>query len=203
MPKITLVLLLTFITTTLAAQQAITCNGGWSPALSESALIRAYGKANVVRGNVYVAEGEEVPGTIVYPKNEKWRLEIVWKNSRQRVSPEWIRIPTGSQWRTFAGIRNGMALAEVERINGRPFKFYGFDWDYGGSVTDWRSGRLGALDSECSLQITFDRSVPERVTTRQQQALDATSGEVEILSSSANARAFQTWVSEIVIQYPE
>ena len=180
--------------------EAITCNGTWAPSINEQALVRQFGKANVVREMVYLAEGNEEPGTIVFPNDEKKRLEIVWKHKYR--SPAWIRIPAGSQWRTFAGIRTGMQLSEIETLNGRPFAFSGFDWDYGGLVTNWRGGRLASAGAPCSLSFRFDRYVPERLTKRQEQALDQTSGDRELLSSSANVRMFQTFVGEIIVQYP-
>ena len=35
-----------------------------------------------------------------------------------------------------------MTSGELAALNGGPFGFMGFDWDYGGAVTDWRDGRL-------------------------------------------------------------
>lgn len=180
--------------------EAITCSGTWAPSINEQALVRYFGKANVTRGMVYLAEGNEEPGTIVFPNDEKKRLEIVWKNKHR--NPSWIRIPAGSQWRTFAGVRTGMTLQDLESLNARPFAFSGFDWDYGGLVTNWRGGRLGNTGSPCTLSIQLDRNVPERLTKRQEQALDATSGDRELLSSSQNVRMFQTFVGEIIVSYP-
>jgi|SRR6185436_20673498 len=172
-----------------AADEPITCTGMWSPALSEQVLVRAFGRENVVKGMVYVAEGEEVPGTVVFPKDRSRRLEVVWRDQSRRV--------------TVARIRNGLSLGEVEKLNGRPFSLYGFDWDYGGTVTSWRGGRLNGIGPDCALQVPFERTVPERVTSAQQSALDSTSGDHEILSSSSALKAFPVSVNEIVIQYRE
>jgi hypothetical protein len=180
---------------TMQAADRMTC----TPDLSEQALIRTYGRQNVQRGMVYVAEGDEEPGSILFPNDETRRVEIVWKDKRQRKRPEWIRIPAGSRWTTFAGIHNGMPLAEIEQLNGRPFTLNGFDWDYGGAVTDWRGGRMTKLGSPCRLQIRFDRTVPETMTAAQERAANATSGDRELSSSSADLRQFRTQVDEIVI----
>lgn len=180
----------------------VMCSGTWSPDTSEQTLIRDYGRRNVERGMVYVAEGDEEAGTILYPNDETKRVEIVWKNKRQRKQPEWIRLPAGSHWTTFSGIHNGMTLAELEKLNGRAFKFSGFDWDYGGNVTDWRGGKIAGLGTPCRLQIRLDRAVPETLTKAQERAANATSGDRELLSTSPDLRAFRVSVSEIVIQYP-
>lgn len=191
------------LTGAAAAQDAITCTGLWAPATTEQALIRQFGRTNVVRESIYIAEGDETPGTIVFPNDETKRLEIVWRDARQRRRPEWIRVPAGSRWTAIAGLRGGMTLAEVEKINGRPFQLSGFDWDYGGMVGDWRGGALSKLKGPCRVQVQFDRTVPDAPTRAQQRAIDATSGDRELLSSSPDLRRFPVRVSEIVIQYVE
>jgi hypothetical protein len=193
---------LLLLTTSVYADDAITCSGTWSVNTTEQALISAYGRKNVERGNVYVAEGNEEAGSILFPKDETRRVEIIWKDKKQRKRPEWIRIPMGSRWTTFAGIHNGMPVAEIEKINGRAFTLYGFDWDYGGNVTNWRGGKIAKLGAPCRLQIRFDRTIPEKMTAVQERAAGATSGETELASSSADLRRFPTQVNEIVIQYP-
>jgi hypothetical protein len=35
-----------------------------------------------------------------------------------------------------------MTLGQLQKLNGRPFLFNGFGWDYGGLVTSWDGGRL-------------------------------------------------------------
>jgi hypothetical protein len=42
----------------------------------------------------------------------------------------------GKTWTSKEGLRLGASLATLERINGGPFKFYGFGFDYGGQVTE-------------------------------------------------------------------
>jgi hypothetical protein len=35
-----------------------------------------------------------------------------------------------------------MDIAALEKLNGKPFSFSGFDWDLGGWVTNWNGGQL-------------------------------------------------------------
>ncbi len=35
-----------------------------------------------------------------------------------------------------------MPLSKLQALNGRPIRFTGFDWDYGGAISDWNGGRL-------------------------------------------------------------
>jgi hypothetical protein len=48
-----------------------------------------------------------------------------------------------------------MSLAEVEALNGRPFKLYGFGFDYGGTTLDWNGGRLATQAGGCTLHLRF------------------------------------------------
>lgn len=192
-----------FLLTTFAAAagDSIDCTGVWSPATTEEALVKQFGRENVKRGKIYVAEGEETPGTLVFPNDETKRIEIVWKETKKRRKPEWIRVPMGSTWTTLAGLRTGTPLLAVEKMNRAPFQLSGFDWDYGGMVTDWRGGALAKLGAPCRVQVRFERTVPEEVTDAQQRAVDATSGDRELLSSLPELRRLDVHVSEIVIQY--
>jgi hypothetical protein len=202
MIRATALLTLFLCSLALHGAEPIACTGVWSPQMSEKKLAAQFGAANVKRANIYVAEGNETPGTVVFPNDEKRRVEIVWRDGkRQKV--EWLRIPSGSQWTTFAGIGIGTTLEEVEKRNGRAFKLYGFDWDYGGGVTDWRGGKLASTGTPCRMQITFDVTVPDNPSKALERALTAVSGDREILSSNANMRLVRPRVSAIVISFPE
>lgn len=93
-------------------------------------IAKIYGAGNVSYEKVYLAEGEERPGAHVY-KGTANALELVFTVDGKRI--ELIRVE-GKGWKTKEGIRVGTTLAELERINGGPFKFLGFSWDNGGAV---------------------------------------------------------------------
>ncbi len=48
-----------------------------------------------------------------------------------------------------------MSLAEIEALNGRPFKLYGFGFDYGGTTLDWNGGALATQAGGCALTLRF------------------------------------------------
>ena len=47
-----------------------------------------------------------------------------------------------SSWKLDNGIGIGTPLSEVLRRNGKPIRFYGMEWDYGGTISDWGGGAL-------------------------------------------------------------
>jgi len=87
-------------------------------------LVRIYGSANVVDQEVDLGEGELVTGTFVFPGDAERQIEILWSNPDRRIGPESIEIRgKSSRWHAVHGISLGTTLAELERINGRPFHF--------------------------------------------------------------------------------
>ena len=94
-------------------------------------LAKIYGAGNVKLGNIAAGEGQEQPGAIIYQGSPS-ELQVGFTEDGTRI--EFVRI-VGKAWATKEGLRIGTRLAELERLNGGPFQFSGFGWDYGGGVT--------------------------------------------------------------------
>ncbi len=99
------------------------------------------GAANAVAREIAGAEGETLPGWVLYPDDPTRIVEVFLDEAG--THPAMLRVDAAqSVWRRADGIRIGLTSRELQTMNGRPFAFSGFDWDYGGAVTDWRGGRL-------------------------------------------------------------
>jgi hypothetical protein len=110
-------------------------------ASSAERLRAALGAANVVERDIYLAEGEYQPGLLLF-SGENRELEVALD---ENGNPVFVRIAQdNSPWKTKEGLAIGATLKEVEKINGRPFSFYGLGWDFGGLVSDWNGGRLSS-----------------------------------------------------------
>lgn len=114
--------------------------GPITPRFTRGDLVKSFGAANVKNASIYRGEGESVPGTVVFDKDPKRRLEITW-TAAKKVGDITIA-GKSSVWHTAEGITLGTTLAELQRLNGKPFKFSGFDWDYGGLIQSWQGGKL-------------------------------------------------------------
>ena len=118
--------------------------GAITAASTEADIKELYGEDNVEYRSVHIGEGESQPGIAVFP-NTPDELEIVWDIAAATGNPEFIRISNeNTAWRTVQGVTVGTSLKELEKINGKPFQLYGFGWDYGGLVSDWKSGKLNS-----------------------------------------------------------
>jgi hypothetical protein len=63
-----------------------------------------------------------------------------------------------TEWSGPNGIKVGDGIEAVERSNGGGFVLSGFDWDYGGVVTDWKDGQLGEQAPGCKTVARFERT---------------------------------------------
>jgi hypothetical protein len=110
------------------------------PGMTASDIERAYGKDNLKLQKIPGAEGEEIDGAKLFAETDR-ELEIVWDpdNEKQKVVFD-IRV-IGKAWKFENGLKSGMTVEEVEKINGKPFKIAGFEWDYGG-YANFEGGKL-------------------------------------------------------------
>lgn len=98
------------------------------------------GAAQVVEEELPGAEGETSSGWRLYPDDAERSIEV-WLNEAGRPQALFVR-GAKSIWVRADGMRLGMTSTELQAKNGRPFKFFGFEWDYGGAISDWGGGAL-------------------------------------------------------------
>ncbi len=131
---------------------------------TEADLVEAYGAAAVRPIDVELGEGERAAGTVLFPDDERRRVEIVWSDAiaRSRPARATLRGATTS-WQLPGGLTLGQSLEQVERLNGRAFRVAGFAWDGGGIVLTWQGGRLAAALGEAVLVFfAADESAQQR-----------------------------------------
>jgi hypothetical protein len=182
-----------------AAMRVIKCEGSFGRNASHASLVKAFGNNNVVYREIEGVQDKKTKASILYPADPKARLEFIWQDVRARRRPALIRAKDQSAWAAANGIRIGTALADVEKMNGKPFNLSGFDWDYGGRVTDWRGGALAKPQpGGCTLGIEFvhPEDAPE-------ESLTKVSGDREILSDHADMRAVEPYVAVMTFSYPK
>ena len=110
-------------------------------------IIRLYGAEQVEKRMVYGPEGiGRFDVSVIYP-NTANELLVFWDQNDYGKRPSSVSMrKAGSNWHTLYGVKIGTTLEELNQLNGRPFKFLGFNWDYGGSVkNNWEDGRLLTL----------------------------------------------------------
>lgn len=156
---------------------------------TEAKLQETYGADKIKIQSVPIAEGDIQEGVVLYPGTSN-EIEIIWETAASEGTPAFIRIGKDStQWKTSEGITVGTSLEKLEEINGKPFTFYGFEWDYGGLVMDWNGGKLTS-----NLVIAL---VPQNFEAMGDDML----GEVQLSSDDPKVRALQPRVGSIVVTF--
>lgn len=181
---------LLLLSVTPVAAEEIGCDGVFNEATTLADLEAAFGKANVVTGTVPGPEGIEYTATTIFPGDPEREMQARWwdeENVRYFAGVTLARADTGP-----LGVRLGMPVEEVEAINGAPFSFFGFFWDYGGGA-GFDEGRLAELPGGCFLNLhltpTLD-PLPDDI-------MNAISGEQELRSDQKAVRAAKVVVDEI------
>lgn len=118
---------------------------------SEERLQESYGYDKVSYDTLWGAEGFFSMGTILRTDSLS-HIEITWKNpgvkagiiSATLVSEsDWYGDTSArGDWRSCSGVYLGMSVNDLQKLNGRPFTFSGFGWDYAGGVISWNGGTL-------------------------------------------------------------
>ncbi|QDQ73458.1 hypothetical protein FNZ56_06035 [Pseudoluteimonas lycopersici] len=117
--------------------------GDFAPDTDIERLARRFGKDNVRIGEVPGAEGERVDGVILFPDDASRRAYLYFEDAQRNTGLSLVRVfDDGSRWRLDNGIGIGTPLSDILRRNGKPIRFFGLDWDYGGAITNWNGGRL-------------------------------------------------------------
>ncbi len=136
-------------------EQVVACTDPFAKSVTHASLVKAFGARNVAMQRVGTGEGETQVASVIFPRDKARRIEVLWIDETRRRNPSEIRTGVDSTWRTAQGIRRGMSLSEIEALNGRPFKLYGFGFDYGGTTLDWNGGALDTQDGGCTLTLRF------------------------------------------------
>jgi len=156
---------------------------------TEADVELAYGEENVRFTSLDMGEGEEELGVMVFP-DTKNALEIVWELEASIGRPAFVRLSKeDGEWATREGLQVGTTLEKLEEINGRPFTFYGFEWDYGGLVADWNGGNLSPY-----LIVAL---VPQNYEALEETML----GDVELSSDDPQVRQLQAKVGALVVTF--
>jgi hypothetical protein len=163
---------------------------------TEATLRLRLGGEHVRRDTVWLPEAEFVLGTVLFPDDPGRRLEVQWADTAAGAGPEVVRLggTDAAVWRLAPGVGLGTSLAELERLNGRPFVLSGFGWDYGGTVDSWQGGRLDSLWGERVI-LRLRLAEASRVDLEQQVL-----GDVLYPSSHAAMRALDPRVYEVLVR---
>ena len=136
--------------------QTVACRDAFAKDSSHVKLATVFGAQNVAWDDVDGPEGSKLKATVLFPNDPKRRLEVVWTKPDARTDTQLIAINGQSTWAAPKGLKLGMTLAAVEKLNGKPFRLTGFEKDTGGTVQSWDAGALAELPGGCKVSLRFE-----------------------------------------------
>lgn len=127
-------------------------------------LRRLFAQTAVSDGELELDEGMVFPATFVARGTPAESLAIVWTGAGADAHPKQVYICRGRRPGTCkyhaavpgGDIAAGTRLADLEKLNGKPFTIQGFGFGYGGSVLSWDGGKLAKIDCHSSLSLAID-----------------------------------------------
>jgi len=168
---------------------------------SEADLKKIYGSKNVQSGDVGLGEGETVPGTIIYPNSPNKRLEIAWKDTEKKKSPDFVQFGgEKSLWKIAPGISIGTSLKTLEQINGKSFVLLGFGWDYSGTVVSWKGGKLARKFGDDGKFVTL-RLIPVTYDKLSRKYTDSVIGDGEFSSKHKSMQKLNPKVYSVIVKF--
>ena len=174
----------------------VACSESFGKDSNHLKLAMGFGFKNVTTTDVVAENGTKVAASVLFPDDPQQRLEVWWKNAPS--SGTYLIVITGqSNWTAPGGLRLGLTLAELEKLNHKSFKLKGFDNNGVAAGSDWGGGELASLAGGCKagLSLRADPKVSAKI-------IGALSPNKEYASSNPQMRAAKPTVSEILIGYP-
>jgi hypothetical protein len=180
----------------IANARVVACSGAFSKDSSHLRLAMTFDTKNVTYSDVDSSTGSKVPASVLFASDPKRRLEVWWANAAARNTTYLIVINGKSTWTAPGGMKLGLTLAQLEKLNHKPFKVKGFDKDGTATVSDWDGGLLATLAGGCKSGMSLQadpKAAPDAVA--------ALTADKEYSSSDPALRAVKPVVSEILIGY--
>jgi hypothetical protein len=180
-----------------APPRVVACSGVFAKESSHLKLATFFGADAITWGQVAGPENTKLDASILYSKDPKRRLEVLWNNESARSDTQLIVINGQSTWTAPNGLKIGMPLAAVEKINKKPFNLRAFSGENGGYVTTWDGGALGSLSGGCKISVKFAPD-PKAKPVADAPALE---GDKEYASGHAGMKAASPRITEIILGY--
>jgi hypothetical protein len=182
------------LTTAPALAEQIGCEGVFGQDATLAEIEAAFGKDNVVTGEVPGPEGTTMIATTIYPNDPARTMQVRWWDEQNVTYLAGVTLATADTGP--GGIKVGMPIEAVQAINGEAFSLFGFYWDYGG-FAGFDSGTLSELPGGCVLNLRF---APTREDLPQ-NVMNAISGDNELRSDMPEMLEAKVAVGEVNIGY--
>jgi hypothetical protein len=135
-------------------------------------------------------------GLVLFPNAQDWRIEVSFTDeTMDRVAGLTLHDTAKTSHWNVAGVTIGSSLAELRKVNGKPFLVKDFDSDAGGFVSNWKGGTLSRpLQGNCGVTVRLGKDDSASPSAR---------GGENISSDNAMLVKWAPVVTQIGVSFPE
>lgn len=175
---------------------SLACEGPFAKDTTHDKLVAAFGAKNVAFKDVDVTSNVLTKATVLFDADPTRRLVVFWKDDKSRTRPIAVTIDAPSTWTGPGGVRNGLTLRDLERLNGGNFSITGFG-GIGGGEASKLGGPFVNLPGNCTLKIRFAPGIASPLPSR----FASVTGDVLIASTNLVLRRVRPQVEQWSIHY--
>lgn len=174
----------------------LACGGSFAKSTSHAKLVAEFGEKNVVYKDVDGPEGRRTKATILFENDPVKQIIVTWRDQAARNGISAVTASAPSTWVGPGGIRNGLPLKQVEKLNGGAFSINGFEWNGGGFASGFK-GQFASPPGGCILSIRFEPGIANPLPKK----FTAIVGDRKIPSSDRLMQRAKPMVSEWSVSY--
>lgn len=137
---------------------SLACDGPFARDTTHAKLVSEFGAKNVVFKDVEVASNTLTKASVIFDEDPTRRVVVYWKDSKTRTRPQAVSIEAPSTWTGPGGLRNGLTLKDLVKLNGGEFKMMGFGGIGGGEISGLK-GPFADVPGGCTLKIKLEPGI--------------------------------------------
>ncbi|MBI3701995.1 MAG: hypothetical protein HY242_16320 [Afipia sp.] len=174
----------------------LACSGPFAKDTSQAKLEAAFGAKNVAFKDVETPGNVMVKATVIFDNDPTKRAVFFWGDNKGRTKLTSILVEAPAIWSGPGGIRNGLPLKELEKLNGGSFSMVAFGGTKSGLVSGLK-GPFVNIAGGCTLEPRFEPGIANPLPPR----FASVTGEQTLQSNNFVLRRVRPQISEWRVIY--
>lgn len=174
----------------------LNCSGPFAKDTTHAKLVTEFGDKNVAFKDVETPGNILVKATVIFDNDPTKRAVFFWGDNKARNKLSSILIEAPSRWAGPGGIRNGLPLKELEKLNGGSFSMVAFGGVNGGNVSGLK-GPFVNIAGGCTLVPRFEPGIANPLPPR----FAAVTGDQTLVSTNFMLRRVRAQIGEWRVIY--
>lgn len=175
---------------------SLACDGPFGKDTTHTKLAAEFGAKNVAFKDIVTTSNVKTQATVVFDDDPTKRVVVYWKDNKTRAKPTSIFIEAPSIWTGPRGVRNGLTVKDLEKINGGGFSITGFGGVGGGEISGLK-GPLTDVPGDCTLKIKLEPGIANPLPPR----FASVTGDQLIPSKNPVLRRVRPQISQWSVNY--